>query len=106
VQLDKGELGRAVDGHEEVELALLGPDLGNVDVEEADWIALEPGALRLAAVRVGQPADPMPLKAAVQGRACQVRDGGLERVEAVVKRQQRVAPERDHDGLLRDRQHR
>ena len=53
VQLGEGELGRAVDGHEEVELALLGPDLGNIDVEEADRIALEPGALRLAAVRVG-----------------------------------------------------
>ena len=53
VQLDKGELGRAVDGHEEVELALLGPDLGNVDVEEADRIALELGALRLAAVLSG-----------------------------------------------------
>jgi hypothetical protein len=25
VQLDEGELGRAVDGHEEVQLALLGP---------------------------------------------------------------------------------
>jgi len=53
VQLDKGELGRAVDSHEEVELALLGPDLGNVDMEEANWIALEPGALRLASVRIG-----------------------------------------------------
>ena len=67
VQLDKGELGRAVDGDEEVELALLGPDLGNVDVEEADRVALEPGALRLVAVRVGQPADAVALQAAVQG---------------------------------------
>jgi hypothetical protein len=30
VQLDKGELGRAVDGHDEVKLALLGPDRGDV----------------------------------------------------------------------------
>jgi hypothetical protein len=44
----------------------------------------------------------MPLKAAVQGRAC--RDGGLERVEAVVQRQKRVAPESDNDGFLLDRQ--
>ena len=53
VQLDKGELGRAVNGYEEVELALLGSDLGNVDVEEAEWVTLEPGALRLVAVCVG-----------------------------------------------------
>jgi hypothetical protein len=36
MQLDKGKLGPTVDGHEEVELALLGSDLGDVDVEEAD----------------------------------------------------------------------
>src|SRR5688500_16687205 len=48
----------------------------------------------------------MPLKAAVQGRACQVWDGGLERVEAVVQRQKRVAPEGDNDSFLLDRQHR
>src|SRR5215207_5376753 len=47
----------------------------------------------------------MPLKAAVQGRACQVWDGRLERIEAVVERQKCVAPECDHDGLLLDRQH-
>ena len=105
VQLDEGELGRAVDGHEEVELALLGPDLGDVDMEEADRVALEPGALRLAAVRIGQPADPVALEAAVQGRAGKVGDGGLERVEAVVQRQERVAPESDDDGLLLDREH-
>ena len=53
VQLHKGERARAVDGYEEVELALLGPDLGDVDMEEADWVVLEPGALRLVAVRLG-----------------------------------------------------
>src|SRR5215204_4772113 len=48
----------------------------------------------------------MPLEAAVQGRACQVWNGGLQRVEAVVERQKRVAPECNHDGLFLDRQHR
>jgi hypothetical protein len=66
VKLDKGELGRSVDGDEEVELALLGPDLGDVDVEEADRVALEPGALRLVTVGVGQPADAVALEAAMQ----------------------------------------
>jgi hypothetical protein len=41
VQLGKGELGGAVDGNEEVELALLGPHLGDVDVEVADRVGLE-----------------------------------------------------------------
>ena len=36
VQLNEGELRGAVDGDEKVELALLGPDLGDVDVEVAD----------------------------------------------------------------------
>jgi len=48
----------------------------------------------------------MPLEAAVQGRACQVWDGGLERVEAVVEWQKCVVPKSDNDGLLLERQHR
>src|SRR4051812_2290288 len=34
-----------------------------------------------------------------------MRDGGLERVEAVVQRQERVPPKGNHDGLLLDREH-
>jgi hypothetical protein len=94
------ELGRAVDGHEEVQLAGLSPDLRNVDVEEADRVALEPGALRLVPVRLGQPADAVALEAAVQARAGEVWDGGLKGVEAVVERQQRVTPEGDDDRLV------
>src|SRR5215211_346502 len=41
VQFRKGKLTRAVDGHEEVELALLSPHLGEVDVEVADRIRLD-----------------------------------------------------------------
>jgi hypothetical protein len=66
MQLDEGELGRAVDGHEEVELALLGPQLGDIDVEEADRVALELGSLWLVAVSVGQPGDAVALQAPVQ----------------------------------------
>jgi hypothetical protein len=61
-----------------VELALLGPDLGDVDVEEADRVALEPRALRLVPVRLGQPADAVALEAAMQARAGEVRNGGLK----------------------------
>src|SRR3954466_257765 len=47
----------------------------------------------------------MPLQAAMQTGARQGREGGLERVEAVVQRQQRVPPEGDDHGLLFARQH-
>jgi hypothetical protein len=67
VQLDEGELRGAVDGDEQVELALLGPDLGDVDMEVADRVALELALVGLVAVDLRQPADPMTLKAAMQG---------------------------------------
>src|SRR3954470_572525 len=41
VQFDESELGGAVDRYEHMELALFGPHLGNIDVEEADRVALE-----------------------------------------------------------------
>ena len=40
-QLRHRELAGAVDGNAEIGFALFGPDLGNVDVKEADRIALE-----------------------------------------------------------------
>jgi len=104
--LNEGELGRAVDRDQQRELALLGPHLREVDVEEADRVALELGPPRLVALCVGQPRDAVALQAPVQAGAGQVRDRGLERVKAVVQRQQRVAPERDDDGLLVKGQHR
>ena len=60
------EPGRAVDGHEEVQLAGLSPDLRDVDVEVADWVALELGTVWLVAVGVGQARDAVALEAAVQ----------------------------------------
>ena len=66
VQLGEGELGGAVDGNEEVELAFLGPHLGDVDVEVADRVGLEVLAPGLVSVDVGQPGDSMPLQAAMQ----------------------------------------
>src|SRR5690242_11335354 len=47
----------------------------------------------------------MPLKTAVQRRAGQGRDSGLQRVKAVIERQQRVAPEGDDNGLVLRREH-
>jgi hypothetical protein len=105
VQLDERELGRAVDRDEQVEPPFLGPDLRDVDVEVADRVALELAPVRLIALHLRQPANPVPLKAAVQRRPGQVWDRGLEGIEAVIERQERVPAEGNHDGLLLDREH-
>ena len=110
----EGELRGPVDGNEEVEPAFLRPDLGNVrrtpwldvDLEVADRVALELGALGLVTLSFGKAADAMTLEAAVKARAGQVRKRGLESVEAVVQRQQRVAAEGNDHGLVLGRQDR
>src|SRR5450432_3281892 len=53
-----------------------------------------------------QPGDPVALQAAMQRRARQVRDGGLQSVKAVVERQQGMPPEGHDDGLFLNRQDR
>jgi hypothetical protein len=42
----------------------------------------------------------------MQGRAGEMWDAGLERIEAVVERQQRMLAKSDDDRLLADREHR
>ena len=66
MQFDEGELRGAVDGDEHVQLALLGPHLGDVDVEVADRIGLELLLRRLVAFDIGQAADAVALQTAVQ----------------------------------------
>jgi hypothetical protein len=78
------------DGDEQIEAALLGVDLGQIDVEVADRVAGEALLGRLVAIDLRQPADSMSYQAAVQGRASEVRDGRLQAVKAVVQRQERV----------------
>jgi hypothetical protein len=73
-QLDEGELAGPVDGDEQIELALDGLHLGDVDMEEPDRVGFELLPGRLVAVDVRQPADAVALQAAVQRRARQVRD--------------------------------
>jgi len=65
MQFGKGEFARAVDGHKHVELALVGPDLGNVYVEVANRVRPEllPG---LCAFHIRQSADVMTLKEPVK----------------------------------------
>jgi hypothetical protein len=105
VQLGEGELGGSVDGHEEVELALFGSHFGDVDVKEADRMALELGTPRLVARGVGQTRDafaiglePMAQRWLTAGggasrRARQMRKDRLESLEAILDRRQRMAAE-------------
>jgi len=95
----------AADGDEQVEAALLGTHLGNIQVKEADRVGLEAGALGLRAVCFRQASNAVALQAAVQRGAGQVRQGRLQGVEAVVEQQERVAPQRDDDRLVLGAQH-
>jgi hypothetical protein len=65
MRLGEGEPAGAVDGDAHAKLALLGPHVGTIDVEEADRIGLE-RLLRLRSRDVRQPADGMPLEQSVQ----------------------------------------
>lgn len=85
----------AVDTNEQVELAFGGLHFGDIHVKEADRVALEALSLRLVALDVGQAGNAVPLEAPMQRRPCQVRDRRLQRIEAVVERQQSVPPECD-----------
>ena len=51
----------------------------------------------LAAGHLRQAADPVTLQTAVQRRAGQMQEGGLERIETVIQRQQGVFPEGHKD---------
>ena len=64
-ELGYRELARAVDADEQVKLALGGLNLSDVDVEEADRVALELLPLWLVALDVRQTRDAMPFQAAV-----------------------------------------
>jgi hypothetical protein len=59
------------------------------------------GALDLRQLR-----NAMALRTAMQGRAGEMWDAGLERIEAVVERQQRMLAKNEDDRLLADREHR
>jgi hypothetical protein len=76
------------------------PALRDVDVEEADGIALEFLFRRLVALDLGKARDAVALQAAVQRGACQMRDRGLKGIEAIVERQEGVLAEGDDDRLL------
>jgi hypothetical protein len=86
MQLDKGEFRRSIDGDKEMELAFFGPHFGNVDVEESDRVGFELLLRRLAPLDIRQLADVVALQTAVQRGSRQMRDGRLQRIEAIVER--------------------
>ena len=106
MQLDESELRGSIDGDEEIELALGGSNLGDVDMEIADRIGLELAFRRGFAFDLRKPGDPVALQTAMKGRTRQMRDGWLQSVEAVVERQQGMPPESDDHSLLLDGQDR
>lgn len=65
-QLCDSKLARAIDADEQVQLAFGGLHLGNIDVKEADRIALEALPLRFVAFDVRQAGDAVPLEATMQ----------------------------------------
>ena len=66
----------------------------------ADQVALELALGWFVAVHVRQSGDAMTPQAAMQRRPRQMRDGRLERIEAVVKRQQCMSAEGNDDSLV------
>ncbi len=66
------ELTRAVDADKEIELSLHRLNFSNINVEEADGVALELMALRLVPVDFRQARDTMSLQAAMQTRLRQM----------------------------------
>ena len=59
-QLRSRKLAGSVNGYKEIELALLGPDLGDINVETADWLE------RVAFIRIHATRS-KPLKMHVRG---------------------------------------
>ena len=100
VHLDEDELRRSVDGDEQVELALRSSNLGDVDMKVADRIGLEFAFGGGFAFDLRQAGDLVALQTPVKGRARQMRDRGLQRIKAVVERQQSMPSECNADGLF------
>ena len=76
-------------------------DLGKIDLQVANRMVFEFLFRKALPVFVqGQAADAVALETAVQRRAGQVRNRGLQRVQAVVQRQQRMPTPRPRRWLI------
>jgi len=106
VKSGKGELGRAIHGHEQMQLAFLGVHLGDVEMEIADRVGLEWFLRGFVALDLRQPAYVVALKEAMKGRPGEMRYRRLQRIKAIIERQQRKFAEGDGDRFLFGRQYR
>jgi len=86
-ELCDSEFACPVDGNEEVQLALRSLDFGNIDVKKTDGIAFKTLSFGLVSLDIRKPGYPVTLKAAMQGRTCQMRNAGLQGIKAVIQRQ-------------------
>ena len=86
-QLDEGELAGPIDGDKAEQFNLGRLHLCNVDVGVADRVGLELLFGWLVAFDVGQPSDVVSLQTPMQGGSGQMRETGLQRVEAVLEQQ-------------------
>jgi hypothetical protein len=86
-ELGEGKFTGPVDCHEQEELSFLRLNLSNIDVKIADRVGFKSLPGRLVAFHIRQTADAMALIPAMQGRARQMRDRRLKRIEAVIERQ-------------------
>ena len=88
-------------------LDFFGLHFGKIDVQLANELVLKfLFRVALSAFAQGQAADAVMLETAMQRRARQVRNRGLQRVEAIIQHQQGVPPKGHGDGFLRGREHR
>ena len=99
-ELGYGKLTCAINACEHVELAFSSLNLGDVDMEQADGVAFELLALRLVTFHIRQARDAMPLKAPLQRRTGQMRDGRLQSIKSIAQRQQCMPSECDNGRLL------
>jgi hypothetical protein len=97
VQFRKCELAHPIDGDEQVQLALVRPDLREIDVDVPERIGLELLA-RPRPLRLGQTADVVPLEEAMERRSRQMRS--LAGHTAIVEGQQCVSTKRDDQRFL------
>jgi hypothetical protein len=102
MQLNKSKLRGPVNRNEQVEFSFNRSNLSNINVEIANGVRFEFLPCRFGAFNIGQSADTMTLQATVKRRPCQMWHGWLQRIETIIKRQQRVAAESHDDCLVFD----
>lgn len=85
-ELSNGELGSAVDANEQVELPFAGLHLRDIDVKEADGVALELLPLWLVTLNIWRTRNAVTLQAPMLRRSRQMRDRQLKGIEAIFQR--------------------